>query len=375
METSAKKTVKNILIRLNLKGYGIVNYDSGEQRWTLYHLGINRLKADHDNVSYAKKNFYKNEEGKTDCKIKISSDCLKHSIFEKEIPFQSPNISHEKAILYSFMGSPAYILRGGFHEFGKGTQAFKRKSPFQLNDAEQICGAISSIEMFSKSGKKRTDNSIDDKADNTLFKKETIGNIEYMTEGNIDLEQLQFVSTDVLFDRMAFNPDDFELFSKFLKTRLPNFNSKLGWYSMKNSVNEIPEYGFKFTQENILSLVKHLFQCISEFRIKRKSGAAYIDSFEYKLVFDPIEDKKYDEKGWVSVKSQADIDNIKFEVEDFYIERDEKDSKQLRQTIVDNEASQDKKSADKKQKQKEEAEDRKNKKKKKETANSESVEA
>lgn len=373
METKSTKTVKNILIRLNLKGYGIVNYDSGEQKWTINDLGINRLKTMHNNVNYAKKNFYKNSEGDTDYKIKISSDCLKHSIFEKEIPFQSPNICHEKAIMYSFIGSPAYILRGGFLEFGKGTFSFKRKSPFQLNDAEQTCGAISVIELFSKSGKKRTDNTIDDKADNTLFKKETVGAIEYMTEGFIDLEQLQFISTDILFDRMAFNPDDFELFSKFLKTRLANFDSKLGWYSMKNSVNEIPEYGFKFTQENIVSLVKHLFQCISEFRIKRKSGAAYIGEFEYKFVFDPIEDKKYDEKGWVSVKSQSDIDNLNFEVEDFYIEREEKASKELRQTIINNEENQDKKSADKKQKDKDDAEDRK--KKKKDASKKETVEA
>ena len=322
MET---RKVKNILLRLNLKGYGIVNYDGGDQKWVFNATEINRMKTMHNNVTYAKKNMYKDADGNTEYKIKISSDCLKHSIFEKEIPFQSPNVSHEKNILYSFIGSPAYILRGGFFEFGKGSSAFKRKSPFGLNDAEQVCNAMSLLETFARSGKKRTDNTIDDKADSTFFKKETVGDIEYLAEGILDMEQLQFVSTDIIFDRNAFNADEFDLFSKFLRTRMSDFKSELGFYGMKNSVNQIPEYGFKFSNENILFLVKHLFQSIMELNIRRKGASAITDSFEYKLVYSPIEDTKYDESGWVSVKSMDDINAINFEAEDFYVEQQKLD--------------------------------------------------
>ena len=101
-----KKTVKNILLRIKLAGYGIVNYDGGDQKWVFNGTELNHMRTRHDNVTYAKKNFYKNSEGETEYKLKISSDCLKHSIFEREIPFQSPNISHEEAGLYSFIGSP-----------------------------------------------------------------------------------------------------------------------------------------------------------------------------------------------------------------------------------------------------------------------------
>lgn len=362
MET---KKVKNILLRLKLKGYGIVNYDGSDQKWVYNDTKLNTMKTIHNNVTYAKKNFYKNSEGETDYKIKISHDCLKHSIFEKEIPFQSPNISHEKHILYSFIGSPAYILRGGFLEFGKGNSAFKRKAPFSLKDAEQTCGAVSMLETFARSGKKKTDNSIDDKADNTFFKKETVGNIEYFTEGNLDLEQLQFVSTDIIFDRNAFNADEFDLFSFFLKTRIKDFNSKLGWYSMVNSVNQIPEYGFKFSNDNILSFVKHLFQSILELNIRRKGASAETFEFQYKLVYIPTEDTKYNEDGWVSVKSMNDINSINFQSEDYYIEKDETTAKELRKVIEENEKDAAQNSANVKQKAKDEKQSKIDKKAKK----------
>ena len=225
---------------------------------------------------------------------------------------------------------------------------------------------MSLLETFARSGKKRTDNTIDDKADSTFFKKETVGDIEYLAEGILDMEQLQFVSTDIIFDRNAFNADEFDLFSKFLRTRMSDFKSELGFYGMKNSVNQIPEYGFKFSNENILFLVKHLFQSIMELNIRRKGASAVTDSFEYKLVYSPIEDTKYDESGWVSVKSMDDINAINFEAEDFYVEQVESTAKELRKAIVDNEILADTKSAGIKQKAKDEIQKKKDKKAKKE---------
>ena len=364
----ATKKVKNILLRIKLAGYGIVNYDSNDQKWALDGTKIKQVEKMLNNISYAKKNLYENTDGKTEYKIKISSDCLKHSIFEKEIPFQSPNIVHEQAVLYSFIGSPAYILRGGFNEFGRGNAAFKRKAPFNIHDAEQITNSeglksISVIETFSKSGRKRTDNTIDDKADNTFHKRETVGDISYSTEGNIDLEQLQFVSTDIIFDRLAFSPDSFKLFSSFLKTRMENFNSELGYYGMKNSNVLIPEYGFKFSNENIVFLVKHLFKSILDLNIRRKSASAATHEFEYKLVYTPSVDTKYKEDGWVSVKDLSDIEKINFEAEDFFVEYDEAKSKELRETVEMNSKKQDQSSSDRKQEIKDAVEKKKAKKK------------
>ena len=85
-----------------------------------------------------------------------------------------------------------------------------------------------------------------------------------LAEGVLDLEQLQFVSTDIIFDRNAFNADEFDLFSKFLRTRMSDFKSELGFYGMKNSVNQIPEYGFKFSNENIFPHTLNTSVCLSK---------------------------------------------------------------------------------------------------------------
>ena len=135
---------------------------------------------------------------------------------------------------------------------------------------------------------------------------------------------------------------------------------------MANSVNQIPEYGFKFSNDNILSLVKHLFQSILELNIRRKGASAETFEFEYKLVYIPTEDTKYNEDGWVSVKSMNDINSINFESEDFYIEKDETTAKELRKAIEENEKNAAQNSADIKQKAKDEKQSKIDKKSKKE---------
>ncbi|HWY09825.1 MAG TPA: hypothetical protein VN026_00800 [Bacteroidia bacterium] len=340
-----EKKVKNILLRLNLEGYGIVNYDSNDQKYIL-NEGKEYNKDFRNNSSYAKKTFYNDENGKQKTKIKISKNCLKQSIFKKDIPFQCPNIVHDDILLYSFIGSPASMLRGFL--FAK-EEAFKRKEAFSITDAEQSCNAISNLETFTRSGQKNTD---EDVKDNSFFKKETVGDIKYSAHGNIDLEQLQFVSTDPIFDRLTFNPDKFNLFSKFMKQRMESFKSELGYYKMKTSVVEIPEYGFKFSNEDMLHMVKYLFNMMMELTINRNGGYAVTSELQYKLVYNPLEDTRADENGWVSVKTQKDIDKLDFSIEDFYVVVDEEESKKMRSAILDNYQVAKKKTADKKESKK-----------------------
>ena len=81
------KKIKTIQFKLNLTGDGIVNFDSNEQKWIHINNTTGLSGNRNDNVSYAKKNFYKtnklDKDSKEilDYKIKISSDCLKKAIF------------------------------------------------------------------------------------------------------------------------------------------------------------------------------------------------------------------------------------------------------------------------------------------------------
>jgi hypothetical protein len=321
------KKVKNIFFRLNIEGNGIINFDSSEQRFMYNGTNLTNMKTNHKNTMYAKKRFYQDGENLT-YKLSISSDCLRHHIFERDNPTQSPNIIDNEALLYSFIASPAALLRG--YLFADDKETLKRKGPLSITNAEQTCNAVSYIETFSRSGKKNKDS---EETDNTFFKKEVVGKIKYSADGFIDLMQLQFVSCDQVFDRFSFNPDMFGIYKQFMKMKFPTFNSELGYFQNNDSDVEIPEYGFKVSNQDVVILVRGLFERILSLDIRKSTAFAKTASLEYKLVYDPIDDTMDSEDGWVKISNRKDIEAINFEVEDFYTAEDLETAKAKRVMI------------------------------------------
>ena len=237
-------------------------------------------------------------------------------MYKKDIFAQSPNITHHDSILYSYIASPTSLVRG--YMFANKEETVKRKSALSMSDAEQTCMAMSQLETFSKSGEKTLNSEDSDKSDNTFFKQETVGEIKYESIGNIDLMALQFASSSQVFDRYSFNPEKFELFKEFLQTKMPNFNSELGYYQIKNSTINIPEYGFMLSNENVLFLVKETLSRFIKLEIKRRGGYASISGLQIKLVTNPTINTFNEKDGWINIKSQKDIDDLNFETEEFY---------------------------------------------------------
>jgi len=323
------KKVKNVLFKLDLNGKGIVNFDSNEQKFMFNGTNLHNMKTRYDNVNYAKKNFYSDSDGELTYKIKISSNCLRKSIFDKDVSAHSSNICHHPYLLNSFIASPASILRG-YVELQKGKDSIKKKSPLIISDAEQTNDAVSYLELHTKTGEK---NSNPDETDNTLFKKESIGDITYSSKGNIDLMSLQFISCDQVFDRYSFNPDNFEIYKQFLKSSLPTFDSELGYYQIASSIIEISEYGVKLNNASVIELVKGALQRMLEVNIKRANAFAQTSKLQYKLVYDVIDDTFDSNDGWVTVKSLDDINSLTFEVEDFYVQEDTQKAIEKREFI------------------------------------------
>lgn len=323
------KKVKNILFKIELEGNGIVNYDSGEQGFTVSKTDLGG-NTRHNNVSYAKKNFYESEEdGKLNYKIKIASDCLRKEIFARDMVAQTPNISHSESIILSYIASPVSLLRGYLFPSEK---TIKRKGAISMTDAEQTSNGKSFLEFFSKSGEKVSE-SDSGKSDTSIFKKETIGNITYSSVGNIDLSELQFVSADPMFDRYSFNPDLFPMYKTLLNAKIGNFNSELGYFKMGSSVNEVPEYGFKLSNENLVTLTKEFFHRLLSTNIRRNKSYASVTKVEYKLVIDPIVDTLKNGEGWITLTSNEDLEKLNFSTVDNYVEVDLEESKKLREEI------------------------------------------
>ena len=84
---------KQILFKLKLQGNGVVNFDSKEQKYMLYKTdnGPAYEILKNDNGKFAKKSFVQigeKEDGTPlyHSRLKISSNCLRHAIFEKDSP-------------------------------------------------------------------------------------------------------------------------------------------------------------------------------------------------------------------------------------------------------------------------------------------------
>jgi len=321
--------VKNILFKMKIKGNGIVNYDSTDQKWVLNRTSLTHMRSMHNNTSYAKKRFYGTPE-ETNYKITISSDCIRHEIFSGDVLFHSPNVMNQDTLLTAFIATPTSLLRG--YLFAGKEVTYKRKSPFIITAAEQTNNAMSYIETFASSAPKNSDKD-KETADNTYYKKEVIGDIEYQTMGMIDLMNLQFVSCDQVFDRYSFNPDLFNVYKQFMQSRMPSFNSELGYYQINGSIVEIPEYGFKLSNDNVNELVRSLFEKIIKMSIKRKDAYAQTSELQYKLVYDVIEDTIDSEDGWVTIKSESDINSINIDVADFYVPVDAEKAIQQRDAL------------------------------------------
>jgi hypothetical protein len=330
--------LKSILFKGTIKGYGIVNYDGKDQKWMLkkykYDEWGSALKF--DNIKIAKHALVKtgnDDNGKPqyDVRLKISSNCLRNAIFKEDHPFQNSMILHSKKLLNMSIASVASLLRGYMFE-QEGFTGLKRKSPVIITDAEQTAGELSTIDLHTTSGAKRTKESDDDASDTSLFYKETVGAVEYSFKGVINLADLQFIPLSDTFDRMAVNPDDFEtLYRSHLESSVGSKVDDPGFYRIKSAVNAVPEEGVLLSQSQTVLLVKEFFKRLLALNITRNaSGYASLSGLQIKFVHDPITDKMDDEAGWVTIKK---VDDIKIKSEEITVAFD-KVSKAETETLM-----------------------------------------
>ena len=174
----------------------------------------------------------------------------------------------------------------------------RKDLPGFITDAEQTAGELSTIDLHTTSGAKRTKESDDDASDTSLFYKETVGAVEYSFKGVINLADLQFIPISDTFDRMAVNPDDFEkLYRSHLESSVGSKVDDPGFYLIKSAVNAVPEEGVLLNPSQTALLVKEFFKRLLALNITRSaSGYASLSGLQIKFVHDPITDKMDDIK-------------------------------------------------------------------------------
>jgi hypothetical protein len=112
---------------------------------------------------------------------------------------------------------------------------------------------------------------------------------------------------------------------------MPDFNGELGYFQLKNSSIEIPEYGVMLSEENVVFLVKEALKRLLGVNIVRKGAYANVTSLKIKLVNDPLTDTLYNDNNWIQIANQQDIDNLNFEVHKYYELVNIEDAKKFRE--------------------------------------------
>lgn len=352
--------IKNIEFQLELEGHGIVNYDGKEQKWLFtkrennpdYNQKVKHLSTMKENVAFGKKDFFLDENGNLDYRIKISSNCLRHEIFYKDIPCFSPNVLINDFTRLNYCASPAVLLRGEMLVNEKNT--FVRKSPITITHALSTTNELSYTDTCTRNMQKTEKVEIGDKSDTSFYNRETIGDVKYKAEGTIDLSVLQFLSADDVASRRFLNADEYNSFKTILQSRMPNYNSDLKYYQYKTSVVHLPELGALLSNDNIVELVKYFFGSVVNINIKRNNSYARFTGLKIRLIDDNINRNNIE---WIEIKSIKDIENlINFDSEIFYTEVDEAEVREYNEKNININAEikkkvDEKKAADRKKKE------------------------
>lgn len=336
--------IKSILIKCELTGRGIVNFDSKEQRFTLAKHGI--FTGLNENVKLGKKAFTKTgkfkEDGNEiyDYKVKISADCLRHSIFEHDVDVVNGVLIQDPFILGTYMLSPVGLMRG--YMFAEKETTLRRKSPLTITDAIQCNNVKSEMEVGSTSG----DTVVDEEGnwkrkDTSLFYTEKAGDMKYEFSGQIDIKQLQFMSADPFFDRMGINSDMIDSdevpviianhYGKKAKAEYGVFSSMANFTDVKYG-----EYGFLFSNDICASVIKKTLKNILSVNIARNNAFAATSRLKIKLVDNIIGagQKMADNDNWIELTCEDDIDKLNLSnLYNFFEKADEDEVKEREKMI------------------------------------------
>lgn len=326
---------KSILFKLSLKGNGVVNYDDENQKYMLgKHCGVD-IDWSNKNYNLAKKSYSKKEgDDKATYNLKISSTCLRHSLFEDDYKATNPNISKLDVCMADFISSVPGLLRGYMFttrgssdgvEGGDKGECFILKSPITLTNAEECTGAIPSLEVNSPSGYKPVKEEKEDKSSASFYYTENVGDVAYQAKGVIDLKQMQFLSDDLFFGRMAIKNQWLEgdrLLDKVFMNRYGRIPYTEGFFTSTKGVfgDRIAEHGVKFDDEFVRFLVCEALKRLASISIKRAGAYAETDSLQIKIVDDGTIDKFNSEEGWQEVTPEL-IEKLSKElvIDDFYV--------------------------------------------------------
>ena len=190
-----------------------------------------------------------------------------------------------------------------------------------------------SFEIGTKSGfknselKKETVNEkgevVKGKKDTSLFNTEQVGEHDYIAKMNLDLAELQFISTDIVYDRCAADLSQKQNKDMYLNAIRRNFNMldvDINFYRLLTAVcgDEFAEEGIKLSTEGVDIMVKKVLSNIVNVKEVRPSKGGIFEFKSMELIV-KMEDGSEET---VIINNNYDINNVTFEYADAYVVAD-----------------------------------------------------
>ena len=268
--------VRSIMLDVAYDVCGCVNYDGPEAVYPLMSLGLfNPGKSlAVKNNKFAKRHF--NAENPKQFRYCISGECQKKALYYDTMALEASDRANIPHVIPVIAANPDMITRG--YTIASTLTNLHKSSALCLPDAEEVGPWRDTIVMdfHSRSGEKKLkeDKKDGDGSDTTIYKCENVGRGEYRTRGFINLENLQFISADPLFDRQAVIADgglDEKIFLSELEKNMTDFKPEIKYWYRKNSyLGDIAaERGILLNSKSIDMLIKRILRKITTIEITK----------------------------------------------------------------------------------------------------------
>jgi len=275
--------IKSVDFKIKALGHGVVNWNgptklTGAGGKPFDNHTLPKLRGYTNLTGKIKEDTgyqYKKEPTDIDFKktpLYISQNCIRHHLFrDQAFDLHSAKDKDLTKVLASITG----LLRG----YVVPSSQCKRTSPLLMEDFVDQLGN-GNFEQFVRAGKRDS---------SSFFSKTTFGDTEYTSYGSISIEQLQFISLDKKFDRVAMVIEEGEgetiaqSVQSFIQSLNPDVNPHAtfhGNYVRKGTIFEEGEVGILLDDTAIQTLIEHCLQSIAELSIRQAKSYMYVDELK-----------------------------------------------------------------------------------------------
>lgn len=299
-----KKKVNKITLILGLEGQGLVNYNGNRIPKRFLHEMISNGKKN-DNGSFAKEHIYTEEIIDADGKKKtieipkkfISSNLIRKKITGDENSVNADKLMTNKKLRVAFLSQDNVMVRG-FAALKNVN--LKRAGAICVTNAEQTSNTKTYLETQTTEGERDS---------NSLFFKETCGQIEYESEIFFDIKQLHFISIDDNYDRMSLLETDVEDFVSNINKRYGEGSAVFGNWGTTH-LNVMGEQGIWLSSKVVSNIIRETIKRVFEIDIKRAGSYARTKSIKIALGYEGDEIDLLVEPKYISINNISDYDKL-----------------------------------------------------------------